>query len=229
MQIPSDRFDQAKYVSKDGRDKNKSSTEYGNFMKSPGMFDARFSNMSPREAMQTDPQQRLALVTAYEALEMAGYVPGRTSSTQMERIGTFFGQTTDDYKDVNVVQEIDTYYVSGVVRAFGPGRVSRANQFGGPSVSVDTACASSATALNLACTSIWSNECDTAVVGGMMLLNSPDMYAGLSRGHFVSSDGPCKTFDDEANDYCRGDSCYNSDLPRERIESQLYLSSGGRQ
>ncbi|KAJ5969277.1 hypothetical protein N7501_005525 [Penicillium viridicatum] len=212
--IPSDRFDPAKYVSKDGKEKNKSTTEYGNFMESPGMFDARFFNMSPREAMQTDPQQRLALVTAYEALEMAGYVPGRTSSTQMERIGTFFGQTTDDYKDVNVVQEIDTYYVSGVVRAFGPGRVSRANQFGGPSVSVDTACASSATALNLACASIWSNECDTAVVGGMMLLNSPDMYAGLSRGHFVSSDGPCKTFDDEANGYCRGEAVASVVLKR---------------
>lgn len=125
MQIPSDRFDPAKYVSKDGKHKNKSATEYGNFMKSPGMFDARFFNMSPREAMQTDPQQRLALVTAYEALEMAGYVPGRTSSTQ---IGTFFGQTTDDYKDVNVVQDIDTYYVSGVVRAFGPVSVPLSTQ-----------------------------------------------------------------------------------------------------
>ncbi|KAJ5124897.1 uncharacterized protein N7515_008722 [Penicillium bovifimosum] len=212
--IPSDRFDPAIYVSKDGKYKNKSATEFGNFMKSPGMFDARFFNMSPREVMQTDPQQRLALVTAYEALEMAGYVPGRTPSTQMERIGTFYGQTTDDYKDVNVVQEIDTYYVSGVVRAFGPGRVSRANQLGGPSVSVDTACASSATALNLACTSIWNNECDTAVVGGMMLLNSPDMYAGLSRGHFVSSDGPCKTFDDEANGYCRGEAVASVVLKR---------------
>ncbi|KAJ5566509.1 hypothetical protein N7535_008147 [Penicillium sp. DV-2018c] len=212
--IPSDRFDPAIYVSKDDKDKNKSATEFGNFMKNPGMFDARFFNMSPREAMQTDPQQRLALVTAYEALEMAGYVPGRTPSTQMERIGAFYGQTTDDYKDVNVVQNIDTYYVSGVVRAFGPGRVSRANQLGGPSVSVDTACASSATALNLACMSIWNNECDTAVVGGMMLLNSPDMYAGLSRGHFVSSDGPCKTFDDEANGYCRGEAVASVVLKR---------------
>lgn len=89
-------------------------------MKNAGHFDARFFNMSPREAMQTDPQQRLALVTAYEALELAGYVPGQTPSTQVERIGSFYGQTTDDYKDVNVVQEIDTYYVSGVIRAFGP-------------------------------------------------------------------------------------------------------------
>ncbi|KAF3384876.1 Conidial yellow pigment biosynthesis polyketide synthase [Penicillium rolfsii] len=212
--IPNDRFNPTTYVSKDGKDKNKSATEHGNFMKDAGNFDARFFNMSPREAMQTDPQQRLALVTAYEALEAAGYVPGQTPSTQMERVGSFYGQTTDDYKDVNVVQEIDTYYVSGVIRAFGPGRVSRANQLGGPSLSVDTACASSATALNLACTSIWSNECDTAVVGGMMLLNSPDMYAGLSRGHFVASDGPCKTFDDEADGYCRGETVASIVLKR---------------
>lgn len=119
-QIPSDRFNPLTYVSKDGKDKNKSATEHGNFMKDAGNFDARFFNMSPREAMQTDPQQRLALVTAYEALEAAGYVPGQTPSTQMERIGSFYGQTTDDYKDVNVVQEIDTYYVSGIIRAFGP-------------------------------------------------------------------------------------------------------------
>ncbi|KAH8434285.1 type I polyketide synthase [Aspergillus melleus] len=207
--IPSDRFDPTTHISQD-----KGASVYGNFMKNPGLFDARFFNMSPREAMQTDPQQRLALVTAYEALEMAGYVPGRTPSTRLERIGSFYGQTTDDYKDVNVVQDIDTYYVSGVVRAFGPGRVSRANQLGGPCLSVDTACSSSATALNLACTSIWSEECDTAVVGGMMLLNSPDMYAGLARGHFTSDNGPCKTFDDDADGYCRGETVASVVLKR---------------
>lgn len=84
------------------------------------MFDPRFFNMSPKEAAQTDPQQRLALVTAYEALEMAGYVPNGTPSTQLDRIGTFYGQTTDDYKDLNTSQDIDTYYVSSVIRAFGP-------------------------------------------------------------------------------------------------------------
>lgn len=117
--IPSDRFDPTTHLPKD-----KGASVYGNFMKNPGLFDARFFNMSPREAMQTDPQQRLALVTAYEALEMAGYVPGRTPSTRLDRVGSFFGQTTDDYKDVNVVQDVDTYYVSGVVRAFGPVSIS---------------------------------------------------------------------------------------------------------
>jgi acyl transferase domain-containing protein len=89
-------------------------------MDSPGMFDARFFNMSPREALQTDPQQRLALVTAYEALEMSGFVPDRTPSTQLERIGTFYGQTADDYREINASQDISTYYISGNDRAFGP-------------------------------------------------------------------------------------------------------------
>lgn len=61
-------------------------------------------------------------------------------------------------------------------------------------------------ALNIACNSIWSQECDTAVVGGMLLLGSPEMYAGLSKGHFISETGPCKTFDDAADGYCRGES-----------------------
>ncbi|GAM39989.1 hypothetical protein TCE0_034f11986 [Talaromyces pinophilus] len=204
--IPADRFDASLYVSQDKNSRNKSKSPYGCFIEKPGMFDPRFFNMSPKEAAQTDPQQRLALVTAYEALEMAGYVPNSTPSTQLDRIGTFYGQTTDDYKDLNTSQKIDTYYVSSVIRAFGPGRVSRSNQLGGPSVSVDTACSSSAMALNIACTSIWSQECDTAVVGGMLLLGSPEMYAGLSKGHFISETGPCKTFDDAADGYCRGES-----------------------
>lgn len=76
--------------------------------------------MSPREAEQTDPQQRLALVTAYEALEMSGFVPNRTPSTQLDRIGTYYGQTGDDYREWNASQDVQTYYISGNDRAFGP-------------------------------------------------------------------------------------------------------------
>lgn len=78
--------------------------------------------MSPREALQTDPGQRLALVTAYEALEMAGFVPNRTPSTKLERIGTFYGQTVDEYKEQNMPQNVDTYFIPGSLRAFGPVR-----------------------------------------------------------------------------------------------------------
>ena len=76
--------------------------------------------MSPREAAQTDPMHRLGLASAYEALEMAGYVPNRTPSTKLDRIGTFYGQTSDDWREINAAQDIDTYFITGGVRAFAP-------------------------------------------------------------------------------------------------------------
>lgn len=60
--------------------------------------------MSPREATQTGPMHRLALKTAYEAPEMSGFVPNRTPSTQSDRVGTFYGQTSDDWREVNAAQ-----------------------------------------------------------------------------------------------------------------------------
>lgn len=99
--------------------------------------------MSPREAQQTDPMQRLAIVTAHEALERAGYVANRTAATRLERIGTFYGQASDDYREVNTAQEISTYFIPGGCRAFGPGRINYYFKFAGPSYSIDTACSSS--------------------------------------------------------------------------------------
>lgn len=161
--------------------------------------------MSPREAAQTDPMQRLMLSTAYEAMEMAGIVPGRTPSTKADRIGTFYGQTSDDWREVNAAQDIDTYFISGGVRAFGAGRINYHFKFSGPSFIVDTACSSSLAAIQLACTSLQAGECDTAFAGGANVLTNPDIFSGLSRGHFLSKTGSCKTFDNDADGYCRGD------------------------
>jgi len=63
---------------------------------------------------------RLGLTSAYEALEMAGYVPNRTPSTRHDRIGTFYGQTSDDWREINAAQDVDTYFITGGVRAFAP-------------------------------------------------------------------------------------------------------------
>ena len=161
--------------------------------------------MSPREATQTDPMQRLIMMTTYEALEMAGYSQGGTLSTDGRRIGTFFGQTTDDWREVQMGQNIDLYYVSGGIRAFGPGRLNYHFKWEGPSYSLDTACSSSSACIEMACASLLARDCDTAVAGGGTLLTGSDMYAGLSRGGFLSPTGSCKTFDDDADGYCRGD------------------------
>lgn len=119
-EIPKDRFDVSAHVDASGKAKNTSWTPYGCFINRPGEFDPRFFNMSPKEALQTDPMQRLALVTAYEALEQAGFVPDRTRSSASYRVGTFYGQTSDDYRDVNSAQDIGTYFITGGIRAFGP-------------------------------------------------------------------------------------------------------------
>ena len=141
--IPADRFDVETHYDPAGKRLNASHTPYGCFIDEPGLFDAPFFNMSPREAQQTDPMQRLALVTAYEALERAGYVANRTAATNLHRIGTFYGQASDDYREVNSAQEISTYFIPGGCRAFGPGRINYFFKFSGPSFSCDTACSSS--------------------------------------------------------------------------------------
>ncbi|CAF9907651.1 MAG: hypothetical protein HETSPECPRED_007202 [Heterodermia speciosa] len=204
-EVPKDRFDVRKHYDANGKVRNTSHTPYGCFIDEPGLFDPRFFNMSPREATQTDPMHRLGLTSAYEALEMAGYVPNRTPSTKLDRIGTFYGQTSDDWREINAAQDIDTYFITGGVRAFAPGRINYHFKFSGPSFSVDTACSSSMAAIQLACTSLWAGDCDTAVAGGLNVMTNSDIFAGLSRGQFLSKTGNCQTYDNDADGYCRGD------------------------
>ncbi|KAF6220093.1 hypothetical protein HO133_003224 [Letharia lupina] len=203
--IPKDRFNVDTHYDPTGKIRNTSHTPFGCFIDEPGLFDPRFFNMSPREATQTDPMHRLGLASAYEALEMAGYVPNRSPSTRLERIGTFYGQTSDDWREINEAQDIDTYFITAGVRAFAPGRINYYFKFSGPSFSVDTACSSSAAAMQLACTSLWAGDCDTAVAGGLNVMTNSDIFAGLSRGQFLSKTGNCQTFDNDADGYCRGD------------------------
>ncbi|KUJ15366.1 ketoacyl-synt-domain-containing protein [Mollisia scopiformis] len=204
-EVPPDRFDAKAHFDPTGKGKNKSHTTYGCFIDQPGLFDPRFFNMSPREATQTDPMQRLALATAYEAMEMSGFVRDRTPSTMAHRIGTYYGQTSDDWREINAAQDIDTYFITGGVRAFGPGRINYHFGFSGPSFSIDTACSSSFAAIQLACTSLRAGDCDTVFTGGMNVLTNPDIFSGLSKGQFLSKTGSCKTYDQGADGYCRGD------------------------
>jgi monodictyphenone polyketide synthase len=204
--IPADRFDVDSHADPEAKRLNCSHTEYGCFIDEPGLFDAPFFNMSPREAEQTDPMQRLALVTAYEALERAGYVANRTAATDLTRIGTWYGQASDDYREVNTAQEISTYFIPGGCRAFGPGRINYFFKFAGPSFNCDTACSSSLATIQAACTALWNGEVDTVVAGGVNVLTNSDAFAGLSTGHFLTKGhNACKTWDDTADGYCRAD------------------------
>ena len=202
---PALHWDAKTHVDPTGTQKNTSATSYGCWLDEPAVFDARFFNISPREAPQIDPAQRLALMTAYEAIEQAGIVPDATPSTRRDRVGVFYGVTSNDWMETNSAQDIDTYFIPGGNRAFIPGRINYCFKFSGPSFAVDTACSSSLAGVHLACNSLWRGDIDTAIAGGTNVLTNPDFTAGLDRGHFLSRTGNCKTFDDSADGYCRGE------------------------
>ncbi|KFY26331.1 hypothetical protein V491_01342, partial [Pseudogymnoascus sp. VKM F-3775] len=202
-EIPSTRFNVDDFYDPTRRTHNALLARHGCFIKTPGDFDHRLFNISPREALQMDPVQRMLLMTTYEALEMAGYSPADNKKNP-PRIATYFGQTVDDWKTINEQQGIDTHFLPAVNRSFAPGRIGHYFQWAGGFYSIDTGCSSSATALCLAREALASGECDAAVVGGGTLLNAPEWFAGLSQGGFLSPTGACKTYSDAADGYCRG-------------------------
>ncbi|KFY57790.1 hypothetical protein V496_06337 [Pseudogymnoascus sp. VKM F-4515 (FW-2607)] len=203
-EIPSTRFNVDDFYDPSRRTHNALLARHGCFIKTPGDFDHRLFNISPREALQMDPVQRMLLMTTYEALEMAGYSPADNKQNP-PRIATYFGQTVDDWKTINEQQGIDTHFLPAVNRSFAPGRIGHYFQWAGGFYSIDTGCSSSATALCLAREALASGECDAAVVGGGTLLNAPEWFAGLSQGGFLSPTGACKTYSDAADGYCRGE------------------------
>ncbi|KXG47306.1 Acyl transferase/acyl hydrolase/lysophospholipase [Penicillium griseofulvum] len=203
--VPASHWDVNTHVDPTGKTKNTSASPFGCWLDDPAGFDARFFNISPREAPQIDPAQRLALMTAYEAIEQAGLVPDATPSTRRDRVGVFYGVTSNDWMETNSAQNIDTYFIPGGNRAFIPGRINYCFKFSGPSYAVDTACSSSLAGIHLACNSLWRGDIDTAIAGGTNVLTNPDFTSGLDRGHFLSRTGNCKTFDDDADGYCRGE------------------------
>lgn len=145
---------------------------YGSFLERPGVFDHRMFNVSSHEASRMDPLQRLSLMCAYEALEMAGYSPDGTLSTRTARIATFFGQARDGHR-MHTDESARVYFLPSSQRAFVPGRLNHQFGWGGPSYSVDTACTSSLSAVLLAVTSLTSGQCDMAVAGGASILGNP--------------------------------------------------------
>ncbi|MDR3639965.1 MAG: type I polyketide synthase [Humidesulfovibrio sp.] len=167
-------------------------------------FDPGFFGISPREAAQMDPQQRLALNLAWEALEDADIAPRRIRGTDC---GVFVGVSGTDYANRLVADppSINTYFMTGNVQSLVSNRISYIFDLHGPSYSVDTACSSSLVAVNVACQSLNAGTCSTALVGGVNLLLSPFPFIGFSKATMLSPTGRCKTFDAAADGYVRAE------------------------
>ncbi|KAG1818621.1 putative polyketide synthase [Suillus subaureus] len=205
-EIPADRFQLERYTSADAKSGRGMKARTANFIDCVDEFDYKFFKVSPREAKSMDPQQRVLLHTAHDALENAGYVPDATPSFQRDSFGCFIGTATHDYAD-NLRENIDVHYSTGTLKAFLSGRISYAMQLGGPSMTIDTACSSSIVAIHQACRSLVNGDCRAAIAGGVNTMSSPDMFIGLDHGHFLSPTGQCKSFDASADGYSRSEGC----------------------
>ena len=203
QEIPASRFNVDDFYDPSRKKHNAHVSRHGCFIKKPGHFDHRLFNISPREALQMDPVQRMLLMTTYEALEMAGYADN--SEQAPPRIATYFGQTVDDWKTIQEQEGIDTHFLPAVNRGFAPGRLCHYFKWAGGFYSIDTGCSSSATGICIARDSLAKGDCDAAVVGGGTLLTSPEWFSGLGQGGFLSPTGACKTYSDKADGYCRGE------------------------
>ncbi|MEO8057467.1 MAG: beta-ketoacyl synthase N-terminal-like domain-containing protein [Burkholderiales bacterium] len=204
--IPRERWDIDALFDEDADAPGKMFTRHGGFIEGVDAFDAEFFGISPREAESMDPQQRLLLETAWHAFEDAGIAP---SALHGSRAGVFLGVCNNDYGRMLFAhpQRIDPYFSPGNAGSVVSGRLSYFLGTHGPSITVDTACSSSLVAIHLAMQSLRAGECELALAGGINLILSPEMNINFSKGRMMARDGRCKTFDDRADGYVRGEGC----------------------
>ncbi len=178
----------------------------GGYLDAVDQFDAEFFGIAPREAESMDPQQRLMLEVAWEALESAGR-PAPTLAGS--RTGVFVGIAHSDYNRLLFAagHVSNLYAGTGNALSVAANRLSYTWDLRGPSLAVDTACSSSLVAVHLAARSLQSGESDLALAGGVNLMLSPDWTVSFTKTGFLSPDGLCKTFDESANGYVRGEGC----------------------
>lgn len=195
-------------------------------------FDAGYFGLSPREAEQMDPQQRVLLETVAHAFDNAGLDPSRLDH---ERTGVFVGASSSDHSTIGLKDPrmIDAQYMLGNTLSIISNRISYQWDIKGPSYTVDTACSSGLFALDQAFRAITSGEIDTAVVGSVNMLLSPLPFVGFSRASMLSEIGLCQAFGKNADGYVRGEGAVvfilrRADLARvshDRIRS-LLLATG---
>ncbi|HVE82358.1 MAG TPA: beta-ketoacyl synthase N-terminal-like domain-containing protein, partial [Myxococcales bacterium] len=203
-EIPASRWDVEAWFDPDPDAPGRTYARHGAFLPGIEHFDARFFGVSPREARQMDPQQRVLLEVTWEALESAGIAPDSLAGS---RTGVFVGICSDGYQEHTAVGEIDPYTGTGNAKSVAAGRVSYALDLHGPSVAIDTACSSSLVAVHQACMALRGGECGLALASGVNLVMSPEATVSLSKLRVLSPTGHCRTFGDGADGYVRAEGC----------------------
>jgi acyl transferase domain-containing protein len=203
-EVPGDRWDIDAYYDPDPDAAGKMYARHGGFVRDVDRFDAAFFGISPREATALDPQHRLVLEVAWEALEHAGCAPAKLAGTDA---GVFVGISFSDYAQLLQASESETesYVSTGSLLSAAAGRLSYILGVHGPSIALDTACSSSLVSVHLACQSLRNRECSLALAGGVNLMLTPRVTLKCCRARMLAADGRCKTFDAKADGYVRGE------------------------
>lgn len=214
--VTPDRFDASRFYSPNLTAVGKSYSFAAGMLDDVWGFDPAFFGVSPREAHQMDPQQRVLLQVVWEAFEHAGLAVDRLNKT---RTGIYIGASSSDYSQTFVgdPSRIDAPFMLGNTLSIISNRISYLFDLQGPCYTVDTACSSSLFALDQARRALEAGEIDTAIVGGVSVLLSPYSFIGFSRAGMLSPDGLCKAFDDSANGYVRSEGAVAFVLRREDL------------
>ncbi len=205
-EIPADRWDVNRFYDPDGSRAGKHAARHGGFLRRVDEFDPAFFGISPREAAQMDPQQRILLEVAWEALEDGGQAVDRRVP---HNTGVFVGISGVDYNVIQMLLDdtegIDSHTATGTAYSIVANRISHALNFTGPSFAVDTACSSSLVALHLACASLQRGECARALAGGVNVILNPRVYVAFSRLSMLAADGRCRAFDAAGSGFVRAE------------------------
>ncbi|WP_460490614.1 beta-ketoacyl synthase N-terminal-like domain-containing protein, partial [Corynebacterium nasicanis] len=176
----------------------------GGYLTDLSTFDAEFFGLSPLEAANMDPQQRIMLEVAWEALENAHLAP---NSLRGESVGVFLGSSNNDYGMLITADpaEAHPYALTGTASSIIPNRISYAFDFRGPSVNIDTACSSSLVAVHQAVRALRDGDADVALAGGVNILASPFVTTAFGELGVLSPTGHIHAFSDDADGFIRSD------------------------
>ncbi|MCJ1358943.1 MAG: hypothetical protein MMC33_008943 [Icmadophila ericetorum] len=203
--IPKERFDIGGLYHPDASRHDSLNVRDGHFLTADlAAFDAPFFSMTPTEAASLDPLQRGLLETTYRAFENAGITMEKAAGSNTSvHIGTF----NRDWEKLILKDPMMhvKYPATGSEFSILSNRLSWFYDLTGPSMSIDTACSGSLTALHLACQCLLNREANMGVVGGANICLSPDVMISMANIGFLSPDGKCHSFDHRANGYARGE------------------------
>ncbi|MDB6151054.1 MAG: eryA [Chthoniobacter sp.] len=205
-EVPPDRWNVERYYDPEPGIAGKSIAKRGGFLEQVDLFDPQFFGISPREAAFVDPQHRLLLETAWEAIEDAGLVLDFEKGTDL---GVFVGISHNDYQGIQSTPldhaGISAHTPTGSAHSIAANRISYCLNLRGPSVAMDTACSSALTAVHSACEHIWAGRGDAALAGGVTVMITPGGFIGFSQAGMLSPEGRCAAFDASASGFVRGE------------------------